>query len=101
MAILAHRRQRTGYNLHLWLHSPRLPTEHRYGDAARCFGRTDERPRRGFKASNFDHGSWHAVATVVVDSLEAFMSPPVQRYCKSAKKLNRRESSFVPFRLSQ
>jgi hypothetical protein len=31
--------------------------EHRYGDAARCFGRTDERPRRGFKASNFDHGS--------------------------------------------
>jgi hypothetical protein len=28
------------------------------------------------------------------------MSPPVQRYGKSAKKLNRRESSGVPFRLS-
>jgi hypothetical protein len=30
----------------------------------------------------------NAVATVVVYSLEAFMSPPVQRYGKSAKKLN-------------
>ena len=32
-------------------------SEQQYGDAAHCFGRTDERPRRGFKASNFDHGS--------------------------------------------
>ena len=39
------------------------------------------------------------MATVVVDSLEAIMSPRVQRYCKSAKKLNRRELSCVPFRL--
>jgi len=30
----------------------------------------------------------NAVATVVVYSLEEFMSPPVQRYGKSAKKLN-------------
>ncbi len=32
-------------------------------------------------------------------SLEAFMSPPVQRDGKSAKKPNRRELSCVPFRL--
>ncbi|MEI7460508.1 MAG: hypothetical protein WCK15_13940 [Pirellula sp.] len=40
------------------------------------------------------------MATVVVYSLEAFKSPPVQRYGKSAKKLNRRELSCVPFSLS-
>ena len=39
------------------------------------------------------------MATVVVYSLEAFKSPPVQRYGKSSKKLNRRELSCVPFRL--
>ncbi|MEI7462034.1 MAG: hypothetical protein WCK15_21795 [Pirellula sp.] len=39
------------------------------------------------------------MTTVVVYSLEAFMSPPVQRYGKPVKKLNRRELSCVPFRL--
>ncbi|MCF7962211.1 MAG: hypothetical protein K9M08_15850 [Pirellula sp.] len=44
------------------------------------------------------------MTTVVVYSLEAFMSPPVQRYGKPVNKLlNRRELSCVrgvPFRLS-
>ena len=38
----------------------------------------------------------NAVATVVVYSLEAFMSPPVKCYGKPVKKLNRRELRCVP-----
>ncbi|MEI7462035.1 MAG: hypothetical protein WCK15_21800 [Pirellula sp.] len=41
------------------------------------------------------------MSTVVVYSLEAFMSPPVQRYGKPVNKLNRRELSCVPFMLLQ
>ena len=51
---------------------------------------------KGVLKRAFDHGSRHAVATVVVYSLEAFMSPLVQRDGKPVNKPNRRELSCVP-----